>query len=279
MVDLSFNLNTGQSGVDNDPFNPLSRGLRVPMEEGRPHKSHALCFYFGEEKRLMANPFLRWLGVLVLSVGDRVIFFPGLSQAPNWIETTSYGHTSPRQSFDLDHISLEPERERWHFTAPGSADHRAGGRAQALGQGRLSWFGLSIQSEDVLRSVLSTTVARFPAPPSDVQRRVDHLTRAQSDAPHNSIGLLDGSKARFEQGFPHFCFTALPNSAPKYEGPNWLIPAGSPSLLDPFPTRIPDFQVRLQRIELPGPFDIQISSMWLPGRLGVPGLWTTHHSL
>lgn len=277
-IELSFKLNVGQPGVDDDPFNPLSRAFRRLMGEGRPHESHVLCFYFSEESELRNDPMLRWLGVLVLSAGNRIIFFPGLSEMPNWIQTTTQGQTSARQSFNLDHISLEAHRQRWHFTTPGSSDHLEGGRTQEIGEGRLSWFGLSVASGNTLRKVSSTTVAMFPSPPSDVQRRLDHLRDTQSVAPHHSVSLMDGSRGRFEEGFPHFCFTAIPETASIYEGPNWLIPSGSPSLVDPFPRRIPDFQVRFHRVALPGPYDVQISCMWLPGTLAIPGVWTTHHS-
>jgi hypothetical protein len=36
-VKLSFKLNVGHAGVDDDPLNPLSRAFQVPMKEGRPH--------------------------------------------------------------------------------------------------------------------------------------------------------------------------------------------------------------------------------------------------
>lgn len=276
-IQLSFDLNVGNAAVDDDPSNPLSRALRVSMEEGRPHQAHALCFYQGDPGRRSSHQTIRWLGVFILSAAHRVLFFPGLATPPTWIETTSEGSTAPRRSFDLDHISLEPSNLRWHFTSPGSAGHLAGGRTPDLGQGRLAWFGLSLQSEEVLREVSSTTVASFSCPPQDTERRMSHLSKTQSMAAHNLVGLTEANKGRLTPGFPHFCFTALLKSPRQYAGPDWLFPGGSPSLIDPLPDRIPEFEVRMHRIRFGGSYDIQVTCMWLPGRIAVPGVWTTHH--
>ena len=278
-IELSFKLNTNNAGVDDDPLNPLSRAFQVLIKEGRPHQGHALCFYSGEERDLRNASSFRWLGIFVLSAGRRIIFFPGFLHPLTWIKTTTNRSTSPRTSFNLDHISLEPLRQRWHFTTANSTYHQGGGRTQDLGQNRLSWFGLSVASENILRQVSSTTKAIFPSPPSDLHRRITHLSDKQTTAPHHLLHLMNGSKDRFEKGFLHFCFTAIPKSESNYEGPVWLIPAGSPNLSQPFPRSTPNFQVRIHRIPLHGLYDVQISCMWLPGELSVPSVWTTCSSL
>ena len=143
-IEISFKLNVGHTGVDNDPLNPLSRAFQVPMKEGRPHQGHALCFYSGEERDLKKVPLFRWLGIFVFSPDERIIFFPGFSQALTWIKTTTNRNTCTRMSFSIDHISLEPIRQSWHFTTANSTNHKSGGRARDLDQGRLGWFGLSV---------------------------------------------------------------------------------------------------------------------------------------
>jgi hypothetical protein len=278
-IELSFELNIGHISIDNDPLNPLSRAFQVEMKEGKPHKGHAFCFYFGEERDLKNVSSLRWLGIFIVSAGGRIIFSPGFSYSTTWIKTTTNKGTSTTRSFNLDHISLEPLRQSWHFTTPNSTDHLEGGRAQKLGKGRINWFGLSIASENILRQVSSTTVAIFPSPPSDSNRRINHLKNKQDKAPQHLVGLMNGSKKRFKKGFLHFCFTAIPHKESNYEGSVWLIPEGSPYLSQPFPKSIPNFQVRIHRIPLFGLYDIQISCMWMPGDLSVPSVWTTYSSL
>jgi len=275
-IEIRFKLNVGQDGIDNYPLNPLFRAFQVLMKDGRPHQGHALCFYSGEERDLQNVSSFRWIGIFVLSADKRIIFFPGFSQALTWIKTTINRKTFARMSFNLDHISLEPIRQSWHFTTANSTNHKSGGQAGDLGQGRLSWFGLSVVTENILRQVFSTTVAIFPSPPSDSNRRINHLINKQNKAPHHYIYLMNGSKNRFKKGFLHFNFTAIPHKASNYKGPVWLIPDGSPSLSQPFPKFIPNFQKALHRIPFFGGYDIQISCMWLPGELSVPCVWTTH---
>jgi len=275
---LSFTwaLNVGKSGVDADPVNPLSRAFRELLEQGSPHKSHSLCFYFGEGQDLRASHKLRWLGVFLLSAGNRVIFFPGFSVPIDWIDTTTVGATSPRRPIDLDHVSLEPNRQRWHFTAPQSRDHYSAGRTPDVGNGRLLWFGLSLSSENALREVSRSTEVLYPSHPSDATRRLELLRDAEQVASSHSVGLMNGSRTRCSPGFLHFTFVVGPREAPNYSGSNWLLPSGSPSLVQPLPPQIPNHQIQLHRIPLGRTYDIQIACMWLPGSLTVPAVWTTH---
>ena len=262
--------------MDDDPSNLLSRALQVPMKDGRPNQGYALCFYSGEERDLKKTSSLRWLGIFVLSADKRIILFPGFSQALTWIQTTTNKRTPLKKSINLDHITLEPNQKSWHFTNTNSTKHINGGQTQDLDQGRLSWVGLSVASENILRQVLSTTVAIFPSPPTDVNRRITFLKDEQGKAPHNYIFLMNGSKDRFKKGFLHFCFTLIPHKQSNYKGPVWLIPDGSPSLSQPFPKLIPNFQKAIHRIPFFGGYDIQISCMWLPGELSVPCVLTTY---
>jgi hypothetical protein len=278
-IELRFELNVGHTGIDNDPLNPLSRTFQVVMKEGKPHQSHALCFYSGEERDLGDESLLRWLGVLVISAGGRIIFYPSFLNSPTWIKTATNSGISPTRSFNIDHISLEPLRQRWHFTTPNSTNHLEGGRTRVFEKGKLNWFGLSIASENILRQVYSTTVAIFPSPPSDLQRRINHFINKQETALQQLLHLMNGSKDRFKKGFLHFCFTLIPKKESNYEGSDWLTPYGSPYLSKPFPISIHNLQVRFHRIPLLGLNDVQISCMWLPGELPFPSVWTTYNSL
>lgn len=275
-IHLNFELDIGQSGSDDDPFNPLSRALRVPLEEGKPQEGLVLCFYHGENFDESSNPNIRWLGSFVYSSGNRIIFFPGINNPPDWTQHASSKTLNNKVSFKLDHISMEPSRKRWHFTTPGSHHHRRGGMTRDLGEGRQNWVGLSISTENELRIVRNNTTASFSCPPSDANRRIEHLSELYSNAPHHSVGLLESSKERFEKGFLHISFIALPKEAPVYKGPSWLPPVGSPFLDAQTPMKISKLQMRWHRVYLPGDYDIQLTLMWLPGLLNVPALWTTY---
>jgi hypothetical protein len=248
------------------------------MKDGGPHLNHALCFFHGNSYEDHTASDVRWLGILVYSKGERIIFFPGFDDLPTWIETTKLESTQPRTSFQMDHITLEPHRLRWHFTTPGSGCHRPGGRVRQENSGTINWLGLSLSSEGVLRRVMAKTSAAFPTPPTDAERRLKQLVNLQNSAAQHVVSMAPASMAQYQEGFPHFHFAVLPKNSPDFQGPNWLLPSGSPSLSEPFP-EICDFPIRAHRINLTNKHDIQITSMWLPGTLNSPVVCSTYRSI
>ena len=187
VLEFTWGLNVGEDAVDEDQSNPLSRAFRALLDEGRPYRGHSLCYFqeiLGGRSGLAP---LRWLGVILLSEGGRVIFFPGHNEPADWLETISASEPRTRRQFQLDHLSLEPEMKRWHFTTAQSTDHAAGGRTPEVGNDCLLWFGLSISHESALRPVMRKTVARYPSPPSDTMRRLEFL-RAEYEREHAAAG-------------------------------------------------------------------------------------------
>jgi len=278
-LEFTWRINKGTEGIDTSPFNPLSRAFRTTLAEGRPYISHSICLYSGERNKPNHIDPIRWLGIIVLSAGDRIIFFPGLSAQHDWIQTTQRGKAQHKKSFAIDHVSLDPSRQQWHFTTAGSTSHHEGGRTPADKDGLLHWFGMSISSEDVLRQLYKQTVVRFPIPPSDAMRRVSRIKNADEQGSFNAIGLSAGAKERFPEGFLHFCFTAGPfgcyNYQPSFFPTNWLVPTGSKSAIVDLSAGISDLQVQLHRISISKLYDVQIGAMWLPGTLAVPAIYTS----
>ncbi|GIK39435.1 MAG: hypothetical protein BroJett011_32680 [Chloroflexota bacterium] len=272
---LTWRLERGTSGVDNDLNNPLSRALNSLLVEGRPIESFSICFYGGEEAEFVSDRPIRWLGIFVLSVGGRVIFFPGLSINPDWIQTTIGRNISPKKPFLLDHASLEIERQRWHFTSPGSKKHYAAGRTPDLDKGTLLWFGMSVANENYLRELRQETTVEYHSPPSDSQRRLEVFKKAELEATYHAINLMDGAKSRFDQGFLHFRFIVARKDAPLYKGDNWVVPTGAPYLDRPFPSVLQQLPVHFHEVSLSGIYSIQITAFWLPGSLSIPVVFTT----
>jgi hypothetical protein len=244
-------------------------------DEGRPIESFSLCLYGGEETELITNPSIRWLGVLVLSVGGRVIFFPGPSINPSWIQTTVGRHTSPKKTFMLDHASLEIERQSWHFTTSGSKKHYSAGRTPELGEGRLLWFGMSVAGESYLRELRQETSVEFHSHPNDSQRRIEFFKQIEREAAYRFITLMDSAKSRFDKGFLHFRFVVGSKGAPLHTGDNWLLPTGAPYLETPFPVALNQLPVRFHETPLSDIYSVQITACWLPGSLSVPIVFTT----
>ncbi len=79
-IKLSWHIEGGLLGTDNDTNNPLARATRSPLVDGKPLQKLSLCFYSdsivdGTEGKQN----LKWFGVFVLSSADRLIFFPGFN--------------------------------------------------------------------------------------------------------------------------------------------------------------------------------------------------------
>src|SRR5262245_31067080 len=83
LLHLTWYMEHGSQGTDDDPSNPLSRAVnRLFREDGQPFSVISQCFFGDLAARTPRSSPLRWLGVFVLSAAGRVIFFPGFAASP-----------------------------------------------------------------------------------------------------------------------------------------------------------------------------------------------------
>lgn len=124
------------------------------------------------------------ISAFVLSTGKRVIFFPGYSSMPTWVQ--SYPGSTPDRAreFVVDHISVERDLRTWPLSTQGSSHHFGKRTTSDLGQGRKFWVGVSIGDDSVLRGLKRKTKVVFPIPSSDSQRRIAVLRKATKVAQH-----------------------------------------------------------------------------------------------
>ena len=278
-IELLFNLNVGRNGQDTSPTNPLSRAYDNLLAHGRHHRAHSLCFYNAPGRRSNRTADLRWLGVFGESLGDRVILFPGFSVPIDWLETTRPNEPSDRKAFYLDHFTAEPARQRWHFTEVGRSDHVAGGRMPTSDSGMLFWFGLSVHDEQALLPVQKSTVVRHNSPNADADRRIRILRELEESAISGYISSDIATRDSFRHSFLHFTFMVGRPSKKPYEGYERLVPAGSNYLKEPLPKIIPESNVILHRHALSNEWVVDISTVWLPGKLEVLIAFTSPASL
>jgi hypothetical protein len=278
-IRLELSLSVGENQVDDNPRNPVSRAFAALLGGGRPHDSQTLCFLNTSHDMHSEHSKPRWLGVFIQSTGRRILFFPGLISPIDWVEKSRKGSPPIRTSIQLDHISAEPARQRWHFTGIGSGTHLAGGRTPSNGNGSRFWFGLSIKSEESLMAVQKQTIVTHLSPPSDSDRRLAELKRLESQVTYAYVNSDTSEKGPFQPSFLHLCFVLSERSAPDFRGPEFLAPEGSPDLTPPLPNVVPDTRVRLHRIPLSKDWDIQISTVILPGSLRVPAIFTGPETL
>lgn len=259
-LDIEWSFDTGLDEVDEDASSPLARALRAMLAEGRPQRTLRLLFF---TPNLVRPDDTFWLGALVHSEGDRVIYFPSVDAGGFQM---FHGRTADRRkAFAVDHISLERDHRGWHISGIDARHRMAGpGTAPLEPQGRL-WFGLSVARPHLLRPVRRTNRLRFRVAESDAERRKRLLLVARRDAVDNVVTL---NGAAFDQPPPwyvQFNFAVGPTGfAPDLQQlARW---GHNPTKQSPHPTegqlRIPS---RLHRVDLSPDLDVLVAAFPLPG--------------
>lgn len=218
---LSQHVDGGVAGEDSDPVNPLARATRALLHDGAGFRSAASVHFADPITRA-----LRWFGLFVEGDSGRLVFFPGFAKRPDRLGYQRDGHPSREIPHLADHVTLEPDRARWHSTeyaGRSSRKRRAGGGHQGgawtrpIGEGRVLWFGMSISGAEMLRVVRAGTVALAPAPPNseEVERRMEVFRQAIAD----TVGVLvvPGSLPAGPSAL-HFSVVVAPVGAPDYTG-------------------------------------------------------------
>ena len=258
----------GALGIDAEPSNPLSRATARLFADGMPFSRLSMCFFNGEKS------VLRWLGVLVHSAGDRILFFPGYTTAPTDLGAYVGRADVSRAGFIFDHASLEADLKTWHVTTAGSRDHLGSPRTVDLGDSRVLWFGLSVADANALRPVRDQTLVEARIPASDSARRANVFKAARENAQFPLLSLNSDHPAPAGDSFLHFAFVVGAKGFADYVGPEQGFPFGSPFLPEPPPTSRGPLPIRIHRIELSPTMDLQVTCCHLPGKLAVPLAFT-----
>ena len=275
VIKLTWRYDAGRDGTDNDPENPLSRAVnRLFFGDGQPFKRLSMLFYAEHSVTDPSNQRLRWLGVLVHSKADRLIFFPGFNDSYKHL-IIYQGQTLRRnQCFDFDHLTLDKDFKRSHITSPKSKAHSPSFPTTDLGSSRFLWFGLSLSDFEVLRPVYRETKVVMKVPESDAKRRTEVFINSRKDARFQIIERHPNVVDIVPQGFLHISFIAGPSGFETYIGTIHGFPDGSPFLLRPLPqgsAQLPEIQ---HRISVSQSIDVQATTAWIPGELKVPLTFT-----
>lgn len=255
-------MENGDPGCDTCASTPLARAINQLSKEGKPFSNLCAC-YFKD-----ASATLRWLGVIVQSAGNRLIYFPGFLDAFDEIEGFHRSSLQWQKPFLFDHICLERGRSKWHITSRQSKDHLGSLRSLPLGLNRSLWFGMSVGNARFLRVVKQEVRIEFDSPPSDSHRRGQVFRRALEGAKSLIISLNDENPIPFNEWFLHFAFIVGPKDFEDYWGDQLGFPWESPYLIKPLPKNLPHLPVHLHRMELSDDTDVQITVCCLPGEIG-----------
>jgi hypothetical protein len=274
-IKLSWHIEGGQPGTDNDPNNPLSRAARSPLVDGRPQQNLSLCFYSDSiVNGTEGKQNLKWFGVFVLSSAGKLVFFPGFNFTPTWVKVAKNRSREKRHDIHIDHITLEQNLHHWHFTSPGSKDHLGSGLTAALGDNRFLWFGMSVAGSDVLKAVRQETVFHTLVPASDTTRRADAFMASREGMVFNILSIHPDAKQRFDKGFLHFGLIVGPPGFTDDSGPNFGIPFESPFIIEKLPNPLTNIPLRRHRVSMGSRMDIEIVALWLPGSLTERAVFT-----
>ncbi len=270
LLKLTWYLEYGAQGTDDDPDNPLSRAVNRLFEDGKPFQRIALCFFGDLAPGVSRSTPVRWLGVFTLSAAGQVIFFPGFAARPAGMVSFRRHPSHPLhdQAFQVDHLSLEKDRTQFHLTEPKSKGHLRGWPTYPLGDGRVLWCGMSVARETALRELKAETLVISDAPPSDSRRRSAVFLQAREGAEFLWVSLHPEARRHFQEGFLHFAFIVGLQEFPPYEGDQLGFPFDSPDLSQPLlPGVLEGLPLCHHRLSLGSSVDIQIVTMWLPGTL------------
>lgn len=93
VIKLTWKINLGIEFEDTTVVNPLSRSLNRLFEDGQPFKRFNQCFWAqAPSNEGFKNCKLWWFGVFILSQGNKVIFFPGLSKTKEHVQAYKGNH-------------------------------------------------------------------------------------------------------------------------------------------------------------------------------------------
>ena len=272
---LTQQLDIGVEGIDEDSFNPLSRAFKLLLENGKPMRRAALCFFDPNEGHGYGND-IKWFGVFVHSSGGRLLFFPGLANQERGY-TLAGNRNRSDNDFVTDHVTMDREFREIHATNKNPPGHICLGKPGNLGEGRYFWFGMSVQGLGRLRQLKRTTRIQVPVPPTDSNRRIHNIQDARGHYDEVSISdlcmkLAPGSRERFSTGF---LYVAVIVGPPGFKKDHCVtsplgLPFGDPYVSPPLHKELRQVPLRSHNIQLSDEFDLQLVTMQLPGKLGVP---------
>ncbi len=212
-IEMTWKVEVGEPGVDDDPLNPLWRASEHLLSQGAPQERLVMAFVTDQGSKTT----LRWLGVFAQTTGDRIVFFHGLNFAPEWVNINRGSGGTEKKYIDIDHISLERDWSRWHFTSRGSEIHVGSATTRDLGKGWCFWFGLSIPSLESLRVVKKHTKVVGTSPGSDAKRRIDSFIDSRTGAQFPVISMP--TPVPESESFPYFEIVVGSTGSETYKGP------------------------------------------------------------
>ena len=198
-------------GKSTNEESALTRPFRRLFYTGKPVGKINYIFFKGNKWPT------RVLGALCFTPGNRLLFFPGLNHRKiNW--KISHGGTKISFFFNfgvLDHFTLERNFKKWHatiITSPSKPKPKLSSfKTYQVRKNIVFWFGLTIQSSEVLETTPEEHRMVFSCPSKDSKRRAEMMIKAREGAIFHLVHLPRGVKIGRDE-FVHFDFFIAPRS-------------------------------------------------------------------
>ena len=271
-VRISFEINEGTEGVDEDQDNPLNQSLNKLFSKKSDSKFSMKKYFFNACPNEGTFD-LRWFGVFICTAVGNILFFPGTSLKADHIQAYKGDNKQWDQSFDFDHITLDKSFEKCHITTPGSKKHLGSPRALDLGKNRILWFGFTIESPTFLKKLYKKTVVSFPSPPNDAERRINEFNKSREgmDFPILSINNdFSSHDPSYKDRVYHFTVIVGKKGFENYLGDNLAFPHGGPYIKNYPIGKITHCYQKIFRSAISDSVDLQITTSIIPGKLLLP---------
>jgi len=197
------------------------------------------------------------VGVILYSLGKRIIFFPGLCDRTATV-TPKNGAVVGKP---IHHVSVEPDLKDWHATTANSKDHETIGKTRLLEPDLYHLFSMSVRGTDSLEQTPELIEMIVSTTEKDGTRRAERFSSAVKDAEHQLITL-----DKKYDGFLNFDFyldQRKDKSDASYK--SWLPPESEFHKLEP-PKDDDICKVHSMELkDLPG--NIVVKAAWLRGSL------------
>lgn len=163
LIEVKFDFREFGAGKTLNQSLSLLRPFRLLIDEGKPIGRINHVFYFWTKSRV--------LGALWYTPWRRLLFFPGLvGRIPRWYsKDTSVKHPQIAPGTVIDHLTLEADFKSFHVTLLGPSSTRSvlmSRRTQQVVDGLTYWFGVSMQSEEILEECPGEFECHFSSPPT-----------------------------------------------------------------------------------------------------------------
>lgn len=267
-LEIWYTLAGAEAGIDTDPATPLARALVPLMEMHRQLPSIRLAFISNGPDQ----PPQRWLGLFARSPGGRVLFVPGVDVALSRVRGVEGGAERFDRQFDLDHVSLEQDRDTWHITSARSEVHQGGPNALEIGENRVLWFGMAIRDPSVLRVARQRTCAKYLVDDAAIRHKLGQLERAIDGGASVIVPLAP--QPVDQRSFPLLSVVVGPTGFQPYRGPEWGAPYGS-TFVSGEPSPDQRFSHLATQFPLDDTTDIFVATTWIPGEMAIPMILTT----